>query len=432
MVLAVEPAFYAAGFGGIRLEHVFVGPRRGQRDPDPSSSTRCEESPFVEADHRQRPLPAPRGRRASRATASPTSSCASRPTTAWSAGARPCSGADAASVEAAVRAMAPFVIGRDPWNREAMRADLFQLRPLAVPRRHGQLRLGRHRHGARRPLRPSAAASRSTACSAGCRRSEVSYFYYLARGDDDDLAAQCARRARAGLRRLLPQGRRRRRRTTSRMVADAARGARRRARGCGSTPTAAGRVPEALRHARADGRARHRLRRAAGARPPDRPAGGGAGARCRWRCARTRVCGARPTRTRASARAQADVYCFSPTGSARSRAFHRLAHVAHLEGLQVCKHTHGELGLAAAACQHVLLTLPNVVEGHQQTAHMMAGDVLASRCRSRAARAGACRRRRAWASRSTPDAVAEAAGRYRSEGQYLPWQPYQLGREDRA
>jgi len=30
------------------------------------------------------------------------------------------------------------------------------------------------------------------------------------------------------------------------------------------------------------------------------------------------------------------------------------------------------------------------------------------------------------------DAVAEAAGRYRSEGQYLPWQAYQLGREERA
>jgi L-alanine-DL-glutamate epimerase-like enolase superfamily enzyme len=36
-----------------------------------------------------------------------------------------CSGADVASVDAAIRAMAPFVIGRDPWNREAMRADLF-------------------------------------------------------------------------------------------------------------------------------------------------------------------------------------------------------------------------------------------------------------------------------------------------------------------
>ena len=29
MVLAVEPAFYAPGFGGIRLEHVFVVRSRG-------------------------------------------------------------------------------------------------------------------------------------------------------------------------------------------------------------------------------------------------------------------------------------------------------------------------------------------------------------------------------------------------------------------
>jgi L-Ala-D/L-Glu epimerase len=35
------------------------------------------------------------------------------------------SGADAASIEAAVRAMAPFVIGREPWNSSAMRADAF-------------------------------------------------------------------------------------------------------------------------------------------------------------------------------------------------------------------------------------------------------------------------------------------------------------------
>ena len=31
-----------------------------------------------------------------------------------------CCGADTASVDAAVRAMAPFVIGRDPWNGDAM------------------------------------------------------------------------------------------------------------------------------------------------------------------------------------------------------------------------------------------------------------------------------------------------------------------------
>ena len=36
-----------------------------------------------------------------------------------------CCGADTASVAAAVQAMAPFVVGRDPWNRDAMRRDAF-------------------------------------------------------------------------------------------------------------------------------------------------------------------------------------------------------------------------------------------------------------------------------------------------------------------
>ena len=70
---------------------------------------------------------------------------------------------------------------------------------------------------------------------------------------------------------------------------------------------------------------------------------------------------------------QADVFCFSPFWVGSVSAFHRLAHVAHLEGLQVCKHTHGELGIAAAAAQHVLLTLPNIVQGNQQTSNLLAG-----------------------------------------------------------
>ena len=45
---------------------------------------------------------------------------------------------------------------------------------------------------------------------------------------------------------------------------------------------------------------------------------------------------------------QADVYCFSPYWVGSIGSFHRLAWVAEYEGLQVCKHTHGELGLAAA------------------------------------------------------------------------------------
>ena len=105
--------------------------------------------------------------------------------------------------------------------------------------------------------------------------------------------------------------------------------------------------------------------------------------------------------------------------------------MAELEGLKICKHTHGELGIAAAAGQHVLLTLPNGVDGHQQTAQMMVHDVLREELpiahgphwgRIDAPGLGV---------EVDPDAVAEAAGRYRSEGQYLPWQPYLLGREDR-
>jgi glucarate dehydratase len=34
------------------------------------------------------------------------------------------------------------------------------------------------------------------------------------------------------------------------------------------------------------------------------------------------------------------------------------------------------LGITAAACHHILLTLPNVVEGNQQTAHLMTDDIV--------------------------------------------------------
>jgi glucarate dehydratase len=72
----------------------------------------------------------------------------------------------------------------------------------------------------------------------------------------------------------------------------------------------------------------------------------------------------------------ADVYCFSPYWVGSSLEFQRLSCVAAFERLKVCKHTHGELGIAAAAAQHILLTLPSVVEGHQQTAQMMQDDIL--------------------------------------------------------
>ena len=65
-------------------------------------------------------------------------------------------------------------------------------------------------------------------------------------------------------------------------------------------------------------------------------------------------------------------------GSARCAASTTLASLANLLGVAVCKHTHGELGIAAAAAHHLLLTLPNATLGAQQTAAIMADDLLTS------------------------------------------------------
>ena len=72
----------------------------------------------------------------------------------------------------------------------------------------------------------------------------------------------------------------------------------------------------------------------------------------------------------------ADVLCFSPYWVGTLAAFHRLAHLAANEGLAVCRHTHGELGLMAPASHQLCLTLPNLVQGNQQTAALMESDIL--------------------------------------------------------
>lgn len=75
----------------------------------------------------------------------------------------------------------------------------------------------------------------------------------------------------------------------------------------------------------------------------------------------------------------ADYLCFSPYWVGSMAQFNSLCRTAYLEGWQVCKHTHGELGLAAAAFQHLMLAAPNACLGHQQTAQMMADDILTER-----------------------------------------------------
>jgi L-Ala-D/L-Glu epimerase len=338
-----------------------------------------------------------------------------------------CCGADTASIDAALRAMAPFVIGRDPWNREAMRRDAFT---------HGlwQFRAGTGNFAwagidmALWDVCGRAVGQPLWRLLGGLRRPEATYFYYLARGSNDSLAAQVAEGLAAGfdvfylkvglgdaedlalvaaVREALGDG--------PRLRLDA---------------NGSWTVPQAVRML--DALAEHAIDFVE--QPVrDHPIGHLAELRMRTRipvCANEGLWSEADAYARMRAR-QADVFCFSPYWVGSLAGFQRLAWVAELEGLQVCKHTHGELGVAAAAAHHVLLTLANGVEGHQQTAHLMDQDVLAEPIPIATGPR--------WGTIDEPglgveideDAVAEAAARYASVGQYLPWQHDQLGKEER-
>jgi len=338
-----------------------------------------------------------------------------------------CCGADTASVEAAVHAMTPFVLGRDAWNRDAMRRDVLL---------HGlwQFRAGTGNFAwagidmALWDLAGKACGEPLYRLLGGLHSSEATYFYYLARGPREELQAQCADGLAGGFEVFYVKV----------GLGDeedlAAVAAVREAIGPGPRlridANGTWSVPQALRnlHAMAEygiDFVEQPVR--------DNPVGQMAEVRARVPmavCANEGLWSEADAYARIKARA-ADVFCFSPYWVGSIGAFHRLSHVAALEGLEVVKHTHGELGIAAAAAHHVVLTLPNCVEGHQQTAYMMEYDVL----REPLPIATGPR----WGVPEGPglgvdvdeNAVAEAAERYRRDGQFLPWQPFQLAAEER-
>lgn len=74
-----------------------------------------------------------------------------------------------------------------------------------------------------------------------------------------------------------------------------------------------------------------------------------------------------------------DYLCYSAYWVGSIGRWHALNQISHMEGWQVLKHTHGELGLTAAAFQHVMLACPNAALGSQQTAQIMEDDILTER-----------------------------------------------------
>jgi L-alanine-DL-glutamate epimerase-like enolase superfamily enzyme len=136
-----------------------------------------------------------------------------------------------------------------------------------------------------------------------------------------------------------------------------------------------------------------------------------------WECIRARAC---------------DVLCFSPFFVGTIADYHRLAHAAHLEGIRVCKHTHNETGIAAAAAHHVLLTLPNVVDGNQSSYDTLSDDVLTERLPIRTAARWGAPTGPGLGIRVDEDKVRRYRDLFEKYGQYLPYRPEELASEERS
>jgi glucarate dehydratase len=128
----------------------------------------------------------------------------------------------------------------------------------------------------------------------------------------------------------------------------------------------------------------------------------------------------------------ADILNFSCFWVGTIQHFTGLSWAAHYEGLSVCKHTHGELGIAAAAMQQACLVLPNLVHGNQQVAAMMTDDVILETLPIATGPD--------WHASFAPgigvtvdeSKVSVYQNLYRERGQFLPYQPEMLGRVERA
>lgn len=284
-----------------------------------------------------------------------------------------CSGPDTLSIEQAVRAMAPFVLGQNPWATEAIAASVFSTglwdRRLAT----GNFAFAGI-DMALWDLCGKACGQPLYRLFGGAVRTEVEYFYYLARGTPESLAAQCRAGINAGYRCFyLKVG-----------VDSAAEEAMLEAVRTSIGQNGLIRVDanEAWTPAEA---ARLLVRwdqrfgiDFAEAPAPAFPLSHMVELRRRVPVA---LCMNEGLESQAATVAAieagaADVLCFSPYWVGSLRRWHTLSHMAGLHGIGVCKHTHGEFGIAAAAAQHILLTLPNAVAGAQQTASVMTDDLL--------------------------------------------------------
>lgn len=338
-----------------------------------------------------------------------------------------CSGANVESVYEAVKSAIPIVVGRDPWSTEAIAADFFgtalwDMRPMTGNFAYAGIDM------ALWDLCGQACGQPLYNLFGGLRRRSVDYMCYLKQGSPDDVARQCREGMAMGCRVFyikvgvdfdaeLAMVR------AIREIVGPAGKIRIDANGAWS-------LNEAVRYLSDFDRYRIDFVEAPVRSEPIRNM-----VEIRQRtpvavCANEGLGRASDVWEYVRARA-ADVLCFSPYWVGTLTGFHRLAHAAHLEGIEVVKHTHGELGIAAAACQHLLLTLPNITDGHQQVAAFMEGDVLAEPVPIAAAARWGVPKGPGLGIRVDEEKVQRYHRLYEEIGQFMPYKPEMLAREER-
>jgi glucarate dehydratase len=329
-----------------------------------------------------------------------------------------CSGADMESVLDSVRSLAPFILGQDPWRAEALKRDawhrgLWQFREPTGNFAWAGLDM------AMADLCGQAAGVPVHGLLGGPMRESVDYFWYLS-GDDLDALVSSATLGRSrGYGTFYVKVGRNRRDDLERVFAvRSAIGEQCRLRidANGAWSFAEARdVLAAMGDAHLDfveQPVRQVPRDLLGdlRRVVSVPVAANEGL---W--------SEEQARERIEARV-ADVYCFSPYWVGSLRGFQRLGHLAFEHGGLVCKHTHGELGIAATAAQHVMLTLPGIVEGNQQTSAHMLGDIVAERLPIVDGPTWGVPNEPGLGVTVAPDALDAAVEAYRRHGQFLPYQ----------
>jgi L-alanine-DL-glutamate epimerase-like enolase superfamily enzyme len=308
-----------------------------------------------------------------------------------------CSGADVLSISAALRAMFSFVEGRSPWDSADIMRDLFHRGLWALRAMTGNYAWAAF-DMALWDLCGKSSGLPVYKLLGGAVRSEVDYFFYLGHGSIEDVAAQCAEGMQAGyetyylktgidleheiemvktIRNAIgPKNRIRLDSNGAWSLQDAPRFLER------FVPFGIDFIEQPVRE--------------------------------------------HPTSLMADLRTKtsiplADVYTFSPYWVGSLEKFRQVSYVAQVMGSKVCRHTHGELGIAATAFHHASLTIPNLVLGNQQTAAHMEGDILRKTIPIAASPKWGLPEGIGLGLDIDDAALGEAQSRFESEGQYLPY-----------